>query len=178
MVPLPKYFRRFTKEDHDERRPCNSCRLLNGDNSNRCGPDIPAQAALRGSSNGAPVGKTPYAYAVIFLGLAILSGVLAGPATAQSENYPVEDMNFDLWCQEQAHLAPQRCDRRTADDERSFEDFQKQIDPYEIPHLRRKQAEFEFQRDVLENDPIDNPVTQNPQALMQDPNLEPQLPPP
>jgi hypothetical protein len=178
MVPLQKNFRKSTKEDHDERRPCNSCRPLDGDNNYRCGPDIPAQAVLRRSSIGAPVGKTPQAYAVIVLSLVILLGVFAGPATAQSENYPVEDTNFDLWCQEQAHLSPQRCDRRTADDERAFEDFQRQIDPYEIPYLRRKQAEFEFQRDVLENDPIDNPVTQDPQALMQDPNLEPRLPPP
>jgi len=175
MVPLKKNFGKSTKEDHDERRPCNSCRPLDGDNNYRCGPDIP-QAALRCSGIGAPVGKTPHAYSLMFVSLVILMGVFAGPATAQSANYPVEDMNFDLWCQEQAHLSPPRCDQRTAADERAFEDFQREIDPYEIPFLRKRQREFEFERDVMENEPIDNPVTQNPQALMQDPNLEPDLP--
>jgi hypothetical protein len=114
----------------------------------------------------------------LILWLTVLVATSAGSAAAQTQNYPVAEMNFDLWCQEEAHLPADRCDRRTATDEQAFEDFQQVIDPYEIPYLRKRQREFEFQRDVLERDPIDNPVAQNPQALMQDPDLEPSLPPP
>jgi hypothetical protein len=141
----------------------------------RSAEDHDGHFSRRGSR--ARAGRTLHTRALIFW-LAILLATSAGSAAAQTQNYPVAEMNFDLWCQEEMHLPPGRCDRRTATDEQAFEDFQQVIDPYEIPYLRKRQREFEFQRDLLERDPVDNPVAQNPQALMQDPDLEPSLPPP
>jgi hypothetical protein len=119
--------------------------------------------------------KASHAWALI-VWLGVVMTASASPSAAQTQNYPVANMNFDLWCQEQAHLPPRRCDRRTAADEQAFDNFQKEIDPYEIPYLRKRQREFDFRRDVLDRDPIDNPVAQDPQALMQDPDPEPGLP--
>lgn len=94
------------------------------------------------------------------------------------ETYNLPGMNFDMWCQEQAHLAPQRCDQRTPEDEKTFEAYRSKIDQYEIPYLQQKQAELALHRDVMQNDPVDNPIGQDPQAQSQDPNREPPLPPP
>ena len=55
--------------------------------------------------------------------LATAVSFAAPPALAQRNgNYPVQEMNFDLWCQEQAGLPAERCDKRTAQDEAAFED--------------------------------------------------------
>ena len=40
-------------------------------------------------------------------------------------------MNFDLWCQEQAHLPIARCDKRTPEDEKTFEAYRAQIEQCE-----------------------------------------------
>jgi hypothetical protein len=73
-------------------------------------------------------------------------------------------MNFDLWCQEEAHLAARECDQRTAADEKAFEDFQQELDPYEAQQLREAHRDQWLNRDFLENDPIDNPQTHDPSA--------------
>ena len=53
--------------------------------------------------------------------LATVAILTAPPASAQRNgNYPVQEMNFDLWCQEQAGLPADRCDKRTAQDEAAF----------------------------------------------------------
>ncbi len=42
---------------------------------------------------------------------ALMAALLISPASAQNcRNYDVKTMNFDLWCQEQAHLPAARCD--------------------------------------------------------------------
>ena len=49
---------------------------------------------------------------------AISATVDVSPALAQSQTtYDVKTINFDLWCQEQANLPPDRCDKRLPADE-------------------------------------------------------------
>jgi len=76
-------------------------------------------------------------------------------------NYPVTEMNFDLWCQEQAGLPPERCDKRTPEDNAAFEAFRAKVEAYEIPYLQQKANAARLDRDILRNDPVDNPPTKD-----------------
>ena len=96
--------------------------------------------------------------------LVLPANALAPAAWAQGANYDVKTMNFDLWCQEQQHLAPERCDKRTAEDEAEFEAYRAKIEAYEIPYLQKKQNDIALDRGVLHKDPVDNPVIQDPQT--------------
>jgi hypothetical protein len=110
---------------------------------------------------------------------ACLAAAFAAPASAQTGgNYSVKTMNFDLWCQEQAHLPAARCDKRMPEDEKTFEAYRTKIERYEVPYLQRRQHELSINRDIMHSDPVDNPVHQNPQAQTQDPNRQPQAPQP
>ena len=102
-----------------------------------------------------------------------------GPLAAQpNPNRDIKTMNFDLWCQEEAALPPARCDKRTPEDESTFEAYRAQIERYEVPYLQQQQHDLTINRDIMHNDPVDNPVYQNPQAQTQDPNRQPQSAPP
>lgn len=110
---------------------------------------------------------------------AATAAFFVSPASAQgSRNYDVKTMNFDLWCQEQAHLPVARCDKRTPEDEKTFQAYRTQIERYEVPYLQQRQRDLSVSRDIMHNDPVDNPVHQNPQAQTQDPNRQPQSPQP
>ena len=85
-------------------------------------------------------------------------------AFAQGQNYDVKTMNFDLWCQEQQHLDPDRCDKRLPDDEKQFEAYRATIERYEIPYLQEKQNAVALDRNILNKDPVDNPITQDAQT--------------
>ena len=120
----------------------------------------------------------------------LLAGLLALPAAAwapasswaQGPNYDVKTMNFDLWCQEQAHLDPDRCDKRLPDDEQAFEDYRSKIEEYEIPYLQEKKDQITLDNNVLHNDPVDNPITQDPQSQtpqqQRNPTIDPHTPQP
>jgi len=111
--------------------------------------------------------------------LASLMLLLASGAFAQTgQNYDVKTMNFDMWCQEQAHLPADRCDKRTPEDEKTFEDYRAKIERYEVPYLQQKQYDLAIHRDIMHNDQVDNPLSQNPQAQTQDPNRQPPKPQP
>jgi hypothetical protein len=97
--------------------------------------------------------------------------LLAAPASAQNTRYDVKTLNFDLWCQETAKIDPDRCDKRLPDDEKQFEAYRAKIEKYEVPYLQRKEKEQQFDRDVLHNDPVGNPIDK-------DPAREQQLPTP
>src|SRR5438067_1086962 len=98
----------------------------------------------------------------IFLAIAAAS-LISGSALAQRNgNYPVKEMNFDLWCQEQAGLPVERCDKRTAQDEATFEAFRAKVEAYEIPYLQQKNNAARMDRDILRNDPVDNPQNKDP----------------
>ena len=112
------------------------------------------------------------------LAAASLAVVLA-PASAQvSRNYDVKTMNFDLWCQETQHLPPERCDKRTPQDEEVFEAYRAKIERYEVPYLQQQQRDLNLDRNILHNDPVDNPLHQDPQAQAQSPTEQPKTPSP
>lgn len=85
--------------------------------------------------------------------------ILASSGHAQSTRYDVKTMNFDLWCQEQAKLPPDRCDKRLPDDDAAFEAYRAKIEKYEIPYLERKDHEEQLNRTVLHADPTRDPVS-------------------
>jgi hypothetical protein len=108
--------------------------------------------------------------------LAASAALLAWPVHAQTGRYDVKPMNFDLWCQEQANLPPDRCDKRLPEDDKAFEAYRAKIEKYEIPYLQRKDHDQQLDRTVLHPDPLDSPVhkdanrqgqTPNPQAVPQ-----------
>ena len=101
----------------------------------------------------------------------------AGPSLAQNgKNYDVKTMNFDLWCQETAHFPADRCDKRTDADEKTFEDYRTQIERYEVPYLQQQQNDLQLSRDILHNDPIDNPARQDPIAGQKTPTQQSKTP--
>ncbi len=90
--------------------------------------------------------------------LAAAVALAAGPALSQSTTrYDVKTINFDLWCQEQAKLPPERCDRRLPEDEKQYEAYRDTIEKYEIPYLQDKQRAADFDTNIMHHDPIDNP---------------------
>ena len=97
-------------------------------------------------------------------------------ASAQTgKNFDVKTMNFDLWCQETQHLPPDRCDKRTAEDEATFEAFRSQIERYEVPYLKQQQRDLTLNRDILHNDPVSHPLSQDPQRQDQSPTEQPRI---
>jgi len=88
---------------------------------------------------------------------------LPAPLWAQGGNYDVQTMNFDLWCQEQAHLAPERCDKRLPEDDQAFQTYRAKIEEYEIPYLQQKKNQITLDNNILHKDPVDNPITQDSQ---------------
>jgi hypothetical protein len=105
--------------------------------------------------------------------------ILATPALAQRNgNYPVQEMNFDLWCQEQAGLPAERCDKRAPQDEATFEAYRAKVEAYEIPYLQQKASAARLDRDILRADPVDNPLKNDPAAQRQDLNTPSSSTPP
>ena len=98
----------------------------------------------------------------MFAATALFVAGFSAAALAQvGRNYAVKTMNFDLWCQETAHLAPARCDKRTPEDEKVFEDYRAQIERYEVPYLQQQQKDLALGRDILDNDPVDHRLSQD-----------------
>jgi hypothetical protein len=90
----------------------------------------------------------------VALGL-LVAAALCAPALAQNtRNYAVKEMNFDLWCQLQAKLPAERCDKRTEADEATFQAYRAKVEAYEIPYLERKNSAARLDRNVLRNDPL------------------------
>jgi len=105
--------------------------------------------------------------------------VAVAPATAQRNgNYPVTEMNFDLWCQEQAGLPVERCDKRTPEDNAAFETYRNKVEAYEIPYLQQKANAARMDRDMLRNDPVDNPAVKDLGSQRPDLNVPPVSTPP
>jgi len=101
---------------------------------------------------------------LLLAGAAVL---LVLPAQAQNTRLDVKTLNFDLWCQETARLDPDRCDKRTPQDEKAFESYRDKIEKYEVPYLKRREGEQLLDQNVLHNDPVDNPVDKNYSAQTQ-----------
>ena len=106
---------------------------------------------------GVMVGMKSFKFALLAVPFAVAA--LALPAHAQqATRYDVKEINFDLWCQEQAKLPPDRCDKRTPEDEKTFEAYRAKIEKFEIPYLQRKAHDQQLDRTVLHPDPLDSPV--------------------
>ena len=105
-----------------------------------------------------------------------------GAASAQigRGNYDLKPMNFDLWCQQTAHIAPDRCDKRLPEDNDAFEAYRAKIESYEIPYLQEKQNEIVLDRQILHNDPVDNPMSRDPAMQQRSPSqpIDPRTPQP
>jgi hypothetical protein len=101
--------------------------------------------------------------------LAATMVAFAAPAAGQGGPYDLKPMNFDLWCQETQHLAPDRCDKHLANDEAEFEAYRAKVEKYEVHYMRSRENGQQLDRAILHNDPVDNPVTQNPAAASQSP---------
>jgi len=100
----------------------------------------------------------------------LLAATVAGlaVATAQAQQtFDVRTINFDMWCQETQHLPADRCDKRTPEDEKAFEDYRAKVEKYEIPYLQGRQNGAQLNREILHSDPIDNPVDKDPSAAAQ-----------
>ena len=112
------------------------------------------------------------------LRLALMILVLASPALAQRNgNLQVKEMNFDLWCQEQAGLPLERCDNRTTQDNAAFESYRAKVEAYEIPYLQRKNSAARLDNDILRNDPVDHPPVKDITAQRPDLNTSTTMPP-
>jgi hypothetical protein len=100
-----------------------------------------------------------------FLACLAASLAMAAPASAQGSNYSVQTMNFEMWCQETARLAPERCDNRQPEDLQTFETFRAKIESYEIPYLQDKKNQINLNNNILHRDPSVTPdsARQNPQ---------------
>jgi hypothetical protein len=85
--------------------------------------------------------------------------LIATSASAQGEHpYPLHEMNFDMWCQEQQHLPPERCDKRLPQDDAAFQAYSNKIENYEIPYLQHRQDEQTLNTTIIHNDPVDHPT--------------------
>lgn len=101
--------------------------------------------------------------------LAATMAAFAAPAAGQGGPYDLKTMNFDLWCQETQHLAPDRCDKRLPSDEADFEAYRTKVEKFEIPYMKGRENGQQLDRVILHNDPVDKPVTQDPAAAAQSP---------
>ena len=116
---------------------------------------------------------------IVAMAVLVSGPALMSPALAQRNgNYPVQEMNFDLWCQEQAGLPAERCDKRTPQDEATFEAYRRKVEAYEIPYLQQKSNAARLDRDILRNDPVDNPPTKDIPSQRPDLNVPPVSTPP
>jgi hypothetical protein len=88
-----------------------------------------------------------------------LAAVVLGARGEAQQAYPVQNMNFDMWCQEEKHLPPERCDQRLPDDDAEFQAYRAAVEKYEIPYLRNKEREENLNRLIIHGDPLDRPAT-------------------
>jgi|SRR6478672_4606340 len=84
--------------------------------------------------------------------------IVPGDPQSPGIRYNVQNMNFDMWCQEQQHLPPLRCDKRLPEDDAAFNAYRSKIERYEIPYLQRQQHQLQLSRGILHNDPVDRPT--------------------
>ena len=82
--------------------------------------------------------------------------------TMRGGNYPVQEMNFDLWCQEEAGLSARALRQAHDQDEAAFEAYRSKVEAYEIPYLQQKSNAARLDTDILRNDPVDRPSNQQP----------------
>jgi hypothetical protein len=82
--------------------------------------------------------------------------LIGGSANAQAVH--LTEMNFDMWCQQEANLPPDRCDKRLPQDDARFSAYRKKIQDYEVPYLQQRQQNEHLNEVILHNDPVDHPT--------------------
>lgn len=99
------------------------------------------------------------------IAIAFVAGfVAAAPAHAQ---FKVHNLDFDIWCTEEAHLPADRCEKRLPEDVQTFEAYRDIIERYEIEHMRSQDSKLHFDRYIMRNDPVERtkePVPDKPAA--------------
>jgi hypothetical protein len=105
--------------------------------------------------------------------IAAVAGFAAiSPTAAQPASNPASrTMNFDLWCQGEASLPAERCDKHTPEDESAFEAYRTKVERYEIPRSSAQYDQGRVNRDIMNADPVDNPQKGNLGAQQQYPNI-------
>ena len=91
-----------------------------------------------------------YAFAV-----AAAVGLLATPALAANDSatttFNVQNMTFEMWCQDTQRYAYDRCEARRPDDVKDFETYRATVENYEIQYLqerdRDEQLRLQLNRD-------------------------------
>jgi len=76
---------------------------------------------------------------------------------SQDTHYNLQDMNFDMWCQEEKHLPAERCDKRLPEDDAAFSAYRDKVERYEIPYLQQQDRRLKLSTGILHNDPVDHP---------------------
>jgi hypothetical protein len=94
----------------------------------------------------------------------LISGA-ADAQTSSSGSVPLTDMNFDMWCQQEANLPPERCDKRLPEDDARFDAYRKKIEDYEVPYLQDRDQKQTLNRVFLHNDPVDHPAKPSQQPV-------------
>ena len=104
-----------------------------------------------------------------------LAGVALAAFAPRAVAQPVQltEMNFDMWCQEEQHLPPERCDRRLPEDDAAFQAYVAKIQNYEMPYLHERQQKDQMNRIILHNDPVDHPNGPNKQQNPAPPDSPP-----
>lgn len=80
------------------------------------------------------------------------------PAQAQYPQLNLHEINFDMWCQEQQHLPPSRCDKRLPADDAAYQSYVNTIEKYETRELNREEREGHIERTIMHNNPIERPM--------------------
>ena len=81
--------------------------------------------------------------------LLLLTGAALGqPAATQSQpglantparTFDVQRMSFELWCQETQRYPAARCEARSPDDVKAFEEYRAAVERYEIQYQRQRE---------------------------------------
>lgn len=113
--------------------------------------------------------------------VAVAAVTLAARAEAQDGagggRYALHEINFDMWCQEERHLAPERCDKRLPQDDADYQAYVSKIESYEVQYLQEQRRDVNIDRTIVHDDPIDHPIQPSaPQVNQVDP--PPDAPPP
>lgn len=101
---------------------------------------------------------------------------LCGGAAAQTPEQPyynVHEINFDMWCQEQQHLPPSRCDKRLPQDDAAYQAYVNKIQQYEIPYLQQRERDRQLNQGIIHYDPIDNTRPNEPHPVPAQPGPPP-----
>jgi len=102
-----------------------------------------------------------------------LSGASAFGQTPEQPYYNIHEINFDMWCQEQQHLPPARCDKRLPEDDAAYQAYVDKIQQYEIPYLQDRARQQQLNRGIIHYDPIDSTRPNEPHPVPSQPTAPP-----